>query len=117
MTKIKASSTNQLNKKNVMVNCPVTFTMNKIGARWKPLIIFNLLDGKKRYSELKKNIPGVTEKMLIQHLKEMEADNLVLRKAMPVVPPHVEYSLTSSGKALAPVLKAMVQWAAKNNGG
>jgi DNA-binding HxlR family transcriptional regulator len=114
MTKIKEASTNQDNRKNALTQCPVTYTLDKIGGRWKPIIIYNLLSGTKRYSELKKLIPAITEKMLIQHLKQLEADNLVQRKAKPVIPPFVEYSLTDSGKELCPVLDAMVGWALKN---
>ena len=114
MTAIKLSSTNQFNKQQAL-SCPVTFTLNKIGGRWKPLIIFQLMGGTKRYGQLKKAIPAITEKMLIQHLKELETDGLVLRKAMPVVPPHVEYSLTEQGKELTPVLDAMCSWAQKYN--
>jgi DNA-binding HxlR family transcriptional regulator len=114
MTKIKETSTNQDNRKNTLSQCPVTYTLDKIGGRWKPIIIYNLLSGTKRYSELKKLIPAITEKMLIQHLKQLEADNLLHRKALPVIPPFVEYSLTTSGKELKPVLDAMVGWALKN---
>lgn len=114
MTKIKESSTNQDNRKNALTKCPVTYTLEKIGGRWKPIIIYNLLSGTKRYSELKKLIPAITEKMLIQHLKQLEADNLVKRKALPVIPPYVEYSLTDSGNELRQVLDAMVGWALKN---
>jgi DNA-binding HxlR family transcriptional regulator len=116
MTKIKETSTNQDNRKNALTKCPVTYTIDKIGGRWKPIIIYNLLGGTRRYSELKKLIPAITEKMLIQHLKQLEADNLVHRKALPVIPPFVEYSLTDSGKELKPVLDAMVSWAMKNRG-
>ncbi len=114
MTKIKETSTNQDNRKNTLAQCPVTFTLEKIGGRWKPIIIFNLMDGTKRYGELKRLIPAITEKMLIQHLKQLESDNLVKRVALPVIPPFVEYSLTDSGKELRPVLDAMVGWATKN---
>jgi DNA-binding HxlR family transcriptional regulator len=114
MTKIKETSTNQDNRKNALTQCPVTYTLEKIGGRWKPIIIYNLLGGTKRYSELKKLIPSITEKMLIQHLKQLEADNLVQRKAKPVVPPFVEYNLTASGNELRPVLEAMIGWAMKN---
>ena len=114
MTKIKEASTNQDNRKNALTQCPVTYTLDKIGGRWKPIIIYNLMSGTKRYSELKKLIPAITEKMLIQHLKQLEADNLVHRNALPVIPPFVEYSLTDSGKELKPVLDAMVSWALKN---
>lgn len=115
MTAIKPSSTNQQNKSEIIISCPVTFTLGKIGGRWKPLIIYNLLDGKKRYNELKKAIPNITEKMLIQHLRQLETDELVERFAMPVVPPHVEYKLTKQGRELGPVMQAMVDWATKNN--
>ncbi len=114
MTKIKETSTNQDNRKNVLTQCPVTYTLEKIGGRWKPIIIYNLMSGTKRYSELKKLIPAITEKMLIQHLKQLEADNLVIRKALSVIPPFVEYSLTDAGKELRVVLEAMVGWANKN---
>lgn len=115
MTAIKLSSTNQLNKEQALTSCPVTFTLSRIGGRWKPLIIFQLMSGTKRYGELKKAIPNISEKMLIQHLKELEADGLVHRKAMPVVPPHVEYSLSAQGLELTPILGAMVDWACKYN--
>ena len=114
MTKVKEASTNNLNKTITLTACPVTFTLGKIGGRWKPLIIYHLLPGTKRYSELKKCIPAITEKMLIQHLKELEADNLITRKAMAVVPPHVEYSLTPAGQALGPVLNEMAGWGLSN---
>jgi DNA-binding HxlR family transcriptional regulator len=114
MTKIKETSTNQDNRKNALTQCPVTYTLDKIGGRWKPIIIFNLLEGTRRYSELKRLIPAITEKMLIQHLKQLEADKLVKRIAHSVIPPFVEYSLTDSGKELKPVLEAMVGWAQKN---
>jgi DNA-binding HxlR family transcriptional regulator len=115
MAAVKESSTNQLNKRNALTACPVTFTLTKIGGRWKPIIIFNLLNGPKRYGELKRAIPTISEKMLIQHLKELEADHLIDRIAKPVVPPHVEYKLSESGLALAPVLESMCAWAAKYN--
>ena len=114
MTKIKETSTNHDNRKNALTQCPVTYTLEKIGGRWKPIIIYNLLNGTKRYSELKRLIPAITEKMLIQHLKQLEADQLVHRKALSVIPPFVEYSLTVSGQELRQVLEAMVGWANKN---
>ncbi len=111
MTDVKASSTIQENKQAAFKECPVTFVMEKIGGYWKPIILFHLLSGTKRYSELKKAIPTITEKVLIQHLKQLEADDLVVRKAKPVVPPFVTYSLTRSGQKLKPVLYAMAIWA------
>ena len=115
MAAVKESSTNQFNKRNALTACPVTFTLNKIGGRWKPIIIYNLMDGSKRYGELKRAIPTISEKMLIQHLKELEADQLIERIAKPVVPPHVEYKLAKAGLDLAPVLQSMCEWAAVYN--
>ncbi|MGF7039974.1 winged helix-turn-helix transcriptional regulator [Mucilaginibacter lappiensis] len=116
MTEIKESSTIQENKQTAFKECPVTYVMNKIGGHWKPIILYHLLSGSKRYSELRKSIPAITEKMLIQHLKQLEADNLVARKAKPVVPPYVTYSLTTSGLALKPVLYTMAVWAIEESG-
>jgi DNA-binding HxlR family transcriptional regulator len=113
MTKIKESSTRNANKQLSEKSCPVSYVMNKIGGHWKPVILFQLMSGEKRYSELKRAIPTITEKMLIQHLKQLQEDDLVLRKAEPVVPPYVVYRLSKSGEALSPVLSAMVDWAAK----
>jgi DNA-binding HxlR family transcriptional regulator len=115
MAPIKSSSTNQLNKRAIATKCPVTFTLHKIGGRWKPLIMNQLLSGVKRYYELKNAIPEISEKMLFQHLKEMEADNIISRKATGSVPPQVEYSLTSCGMDLSPVLLAMKDWGKKYN--
>lgn len=112
---VKESSTNQLNKRGALSSCPVTFTLNKIGGRWKPLLIWNLRDGKLRYNELRKAIPSISEKMLIQQLRELEQDELVVRHVMPVVPPHVEYDLSDKGKGLWPVLDAMAQWGMANH--
>ena len=116
MAAIKKTSVIQENKSNAFSNCPVTFVMERIGGYWKPIILFNLLTGTKRYNELKKSIPAITEKMLIQHLKQLEVDGLVTRKAKPVVPPYVTYELTKEGKELRPILYAMAEWAVNNGG-
>ena len=89
--------------------------MEKIGGYWKPIILFQLLSGPKRYSDLRKGIPDITEKVLIQQLKQLEADNLLIREAKPVVPPHVTYSLTETGLRLKPVLYAMAVWAVEDS--
>lgn len=115
MTKVKESSTRNYNKGISAMTCPVTYVMNKIGGHWKPIIIYHLINGPKRYSELKRAIPDITEKMLIQHLKQLQEDQLVNRKAEPVVPPHVVYSLSPSGNSLSPVLMAMAAWAMEEN--
>ncbi|OIQ68591.1 putative HTH-type transcriptional regulator YybR [mine drainage metagenome] len=115
MTAIKETSTIQENKQAAFYLCPVTYLMEKIGGYWKPIILFHLLSGSKRYSELRKGIPAITEKMLIQHLKQLEADNLVRREARPVVPPYVTYSLTPSGVRLQKVLHAMAAWSVEDS--
>lgn len=114
MTAVKEKSTIQENKQYALSQCPVTYTMEKIGGYWKPIILYHLNAGDKRYSELKRAIPAITEKMLIQHLKQLEADDLVIREAKPVVPPFVTYRLTEAGKELYPVIDAMAVWALKD---
>src|SRR6478672_13425017 len=106
MTPVKQSSTNNINRQLNYTNCPVTYTIDRIGGRWKALIIYNLLGEKKRYGELRKLIPGITEKMLIQQLRQLESDKLIERRVMPVVPPHVEYKLTKVGRELGPIMEA-----------
>ncbi|SFH02802.1 winged helix-turn-helix transcriptional regulator [Pedobacter insulae] len=114
MTKIKENSTRNENKQLTAGWCPVSYVMNKLGGYWKPIILFQLIEGPKRYSELRKAIPTITEKMLIQHLKQLQEDNLVLRTATAVVPPHVTYKLTQAGINLTPVMEAMANWAINN---
>lgn len=111
MTAIKESSTIQQNKQFALEQCPVTYVMEKIGGYWKPIILYHLARGDKRYSELRRAIPAITEKVLIQHLKQLEADELVVRESKPVVPPFVTYRLTRAGQGLIPVIHAMAEWA------
>ncbi len=113
-TAIKPSSTNHRNKVEAISKCPVTLTLDKIGGRWKPLILYALAKGTLRYNEVKKAIPLISEKMLIQQLRELEHDKLVARKVYPVVPPHVEYSLSKTGQEMQPILMAMAQWGLKH---
>lgn len=115
MRTIKETSTSNENRKITMVTCPVSFTLDKVGGRWKPIILWNLRTGQKRYSELRKAIPPITEKMLIQHLKQLESDALVVRKVVEVMPPHVEYELSTAGKELIPALNALAEWGLKNS--
>lgn len=115
MTLVKENSTIQENKKTVFRDCPITYVMERIGGHWKPIILLQLLSGSKRYNELRKGIPAITEKVLIQQLKQLEADNLISREAKPVIPPYVTYTLTSSGLGLKPVLYAMAVWATDEN--
>ncbi|RYY59110.1 MAG: transcriptional regulator [Chitinophagaceae bacterium] len=114
MTKIKENSTRNMNKV-AQLQCPVTYVMERIGGHWKPIILYQLMTGPKRYSELKRAIPVITEKVLIQHLKQLQADDLVVRKAKNVVPPFVEYSLGASGETMKPLLHQMADWAISDN--
>lgn len=80
-------------------------------GRWKLLILFHLFDGKvQRYSDFEKLIPGISQKMLAQQLRKLEADGIVTRKVYPQVPPKVEYSLTEWGQALCPALDSLLHW-------
>jgi DNA-binding HxlR family transcriptional regulator len=86
--------------------------LSVIEGRWKLLIIHHLLIKQpRRFSDLERAIPGVTQKMLIQQLRALEADGVIHREAKPVVPPHVEYSLTAFGQSLEPALNALHDWA------
>lgn len=93
-----------------MPACPVETTLMLISDRWKVLIIRDLLDGTKRFGELKKSIGSISQKVLTSNLREMEADGLVNRKVYAEVPPRVEYTLTDTGYSLKPVLDVMVEW-------
>jgi DNA-binding HxlR family transcriptional regulator len=91
-------------------NCPVKLTASIIGGKWKPPLLFYLEGKTRRFCELQRLIPGLTKKMLTQHLRELERDGIVHRKVYAEVPPHVEYSLTRHGESLKPILKLMSAW-------
>ena len=91
-------------------NCPVEVTLTLISNKWKILIIRDLLEGTKRFGELKKSVTNISQKVLTSNLREMEENNLLTRKVYPEVPPKVEYSLTEIGKSLSPLLDAMDEW-------
>jgi DNA-binding HxlR family transcriptional regulator len=99
-------------KKNV--SCLVETTLAVIGGRWKVLILQQLLEGVKRFNELHRALAGITHKTLTQQLREMEADGIVNRQVYAQIPPKVEYSLTSLGQTLKPVLTAMHNWAERH---
>jgi DNA-binding HxlR family transcriptional regulator len=115
MTKVKEQSTLNHNKGVSEMSCPITYVMNKIGGHWKSIILYYLMSGPKRYSELKRAIPAITEKMLAQHLKQLKEDNLINRKVEQEMPPITIYSLTPSAEQLSPVLMAMADWAIKDS--
>ncbi len=92
-------------------DCPLTDLVDMIGGRWKVLCLWRLRDGKKRFTELRRQMPGVTQKMLTQQLRQLEADGLVSRKVYPQVPPKVEYQLTQTGEELSTLLTTLAKWA------
>ncbi len=90
--------------------CPVETTLLMISDKWKVLILRDLLDGTMRFSELRRSVGSISQKVLTANLRQMERDGLVHRKVYPEVPPRVEYSLTDMGRTLRPVIKAMQDW-------
>lgn len=97
--------------KNKTYSCSFEITMDIIGGKWKPLIIWKLgTRGVLRFSELKKAIPNITQKMLTQQLRELEADGMIIRTVYPQVPPKVEYELSDIGVSLMPILRSMCDW-------
>ncbi|WP_316149747.1 helix-turn-helix domain-containing protein [Cupriavidus sp. BIC8F] len=92
--------------------CPVTFTVDVIGGKWKSLILFHLMSGTRRFNELRRLMPEVTQRMLTLQLRELEADNIITREIYREVPPKVEYSLTALGLTLVPLISAMRDWGA-----
>ena len=91
-------------------NCPVEASIHLIGGKYKSLILWKLTDSTLRFSQLRKEIPSATAKMLTQQLRELESDGLIKREVFPVVPPRVEYSLTDLGASIRPVLESMYTW-------
>lgn len=98
-----------MNKSNLPA-CPVELTLTLISNKWKILIIRDLLEGTKRFSELKSSVTNISQKVLTSNLREMEENGLLTRKIYPEVPPRVEYTLTTIGLSLEPLLSAMDSW-------
>lgn len=92
------------------IACPVELTLDVIGGKWKGATLFHLIDGPKRFGELRRELPRVTQRMLTLQLRELEADGLVHREVYAEVPPRVEYSLTAFGRTLEPMILAMKAW-------
>lgn len=91
-------------------NCPISASIKIISGKWKTLILYHLFQGTKRFNELEKLMPKVTQRMLIKQLRELESYQIVKRKVYPVVPPKVEYSLTELGQTLKPVIDQLTKW-------
>lgn len=90
--------------------CPVEVAVAIIGGKWKPVLLFHLMLGAKRYSELQRLVPKASDRMLTRSLRELEKDGLVHREVFAEVPVRVEYSLTTDGKTLYPILAEMSRW-------
>ncbi|PWV46462.1 helix-turn-helix domain-containing protein [Chitinophaga sp. S165] len=106
----KLTSTNALNEKLINDSCGMGRALNVIGGRWKPAILYKLNNSTMRYSELKKSITGISERMLVAQLRELEEDQVIERIVYPEIPPRVEYRMTELGKTMGPMLEAMSDW-------
>ncbi len=95
---------------NIQYECSMELTLDLIGGKWKALILWHLGENTLRFSELKKTLPKITQKMFTQQLRELEACGLVKRFIYTQIPPKVEYSLTPNGKSLLPILATLCQW-------
>lgn len=93
-----------------MYGCNVEATLDVIGGKWKGVILSHLLDGTKRFNELRREVPNVTQRMLTLQLRELEEDGIVHRKIYQQIPPRVEYSLTEFGRSLEPILLLLRDW-------
>lgn len=90
--------------------CAVEAAIEVIGGKWKGVVLYHLHDGTKRFNELRRIIPSVTQRMLTRQLRELEMDGVIERKVYAEVPPKVEYSITEFGKSLTPIIAALEQW-------
>ena len=95
---------------NCNQGCPVEATLEIIGGKWKGVILYHLLERTYRFGELKRTMPGITQRMLTKQLRELEADGIIHRKVYAQVPPKVEYSLTEVGESLRNVITMMRDW-------
>ncbi|UTL72722.1 winged helix-turn-helix transcriptional regulator [Bacillus halotolerans] len=104
-------------KNNIYPNkegCPVEFTLDVIGGKWKGILFYHMIEGKKRFNEFRKICPSITQRMLTLQLREPEADGIVHREVYHQVPPKVEYSLTEFGRTLEPIVLQMKEWGDAN---
>ena len=97
-------------KKEELPACPVATTVQLIGSKWKLLIMRNLLARPWRFNELRKDLEGISQKVLTDSLRSMEEDGIIIRTVYPEVPPRVEYSLSELGETMRPIIRAMEQW-------
>ena len=95
-------------------SCPVEASLSIIGGKYKAIILWHLMNGTLRYSELRRLLPQATPKMLTQQLRELEKDAVIHREVYPVVPPKTEYSLTEYGQSLSPIIQSMCDWGSQH---
>jgi DNA-binding HxlR family transcriptional regulator len=112
----KYSSNDMVTKtqKSIETMCPVSAMLALIGGKWKPVILYCLRSDTRRFGELAARIPTISRKVLTEQLKELEQDQLVVRKQFNEIPPRVEYSLTDLGKSMSPILNEMEKWGNEN---
>ena len=99
--------------KDELPDCPVATTVSLIGGKWKLLIMRNLLVRPWRFNELQKSLDGISQKVLTDSLRSMEADGIITRTVYPEVPPRVEYALSELGESMRPIIKSMENWGAE----
>lgn len=95
-------------------NCPVTHCLNKIGGKWKPVILHLIRKGCNRFSMLQKAIPDISKQMLVNQLRELESDGILDRIVYPEIPPRVEYKISKYGSGLLPIIDIMQTWGLKD---
>lgn len=100
-------------KKNNNYSCPVEVTLDVIGGKWKPIILWNIRKDVLRFSEIQKAIPAVNSKTLTKQLRELEEDHVIKRTIYPEIPPRVEYSITEFGTSLIPIIQALCDWGSR----
>ncbi len=103
-------TSNKMTSAKELPACPVETTLMLIGDKWNVLILRDLMDGTKRFGELKKSVGNISQKVLTDQLRDMESNGLLTRTVYPEVPPRVEYSLTDLGRSLKPILDVMKDW-------
>ena len=106
----------KMSEETRLSDCPLKATLDAIGGKWAVFILWRLVHGDRRYGELKRLIPDITEKMLVQSLREMTEEGIIQRQVYSQVPPKVVYSLTAKGLTLKPVLESMCQWGKTHSG-
>lgn len=94
--------------------CAVEAAISLIDGKWKCVIMFHLLDGTRRFNEIRRHVPGATQRTLTNQLRELETDGLIVRKVYAQVPPKVEYSISDLGRTLSPILTALRDWGTEN---